>query len=389
MLKLPEIENCIEFAKACGATNILEVPIVPHKTSRIFQCHANCKASPILGYYIVEDSHGILHAMKHSVLLKDSEIIDITPTIDDTTYKIFMYGITKYDEEHLTYAENSVFINNYKEETEMMYYVYALIDPRDNLPFYIGKGKDNRCLSHFTETALSKEGNNRKTAKIRKLNSLGFDPMVEFYAQNIEDEDLAYQIESHFIKKLGRIGYDERGILTNICENNNPPNHKGKTYDEIYGANAETQRKTRHDLQLAAGGWFKGHTHSEESKKVISEKTSGKNNPRYGVKLKGTSTASKIGDANRGKKHYSRAKLCYIEGLDIFIFTNDLKDYCIKNGYSHATFCMQLNGGRSWPKYGKNFGLLIRYATGTEISSYTTGGISKDVNEEEFTGFQL
>jgi len=25
----------------------------------------------------------------------------------------------------------------------------------------------------------------------------------------------------------------------------------------------------------------------------------------------------------------------------------------------------------------------------TEISSYTTGGISKDVNEEEFTGFQL
>ena len=29
-----------------------------------------------------------------------------------------------------------------------MYYVYALIDPRNNKPFYIGKGKDNRAESH-------------------------------------------------------------------------------------------------------------------------------------------------------------------------------------------------------------------------------------------------
>lgn len=164
---------------------------------------------------------------------------------------------------------------------------------------------------------------------------------------------------------------------------------KVKSYEEIYGDNAETQRKNRHELQLAAGGWFKGHTHSDKSKKAISEKAKGKNNPRYGVKVKGTETARKIGDANRGKKHYGRAKLCYIEALDKFIFTNDLKDYCVKNGYSHATFTMQLTAGRGYPKRGMNLGLLIRYATETEISSYTTGGIDKDVDEEEFTGFEL
>jgi hypothetical protein len=30
-----------------------------------------------------------------------------------------------------------------------MYYVYELIDPRNNMPFYIGKGKGRRAKTHL------------------------------------------------------------------------------------------------------------------------------------------------------------------------------------------------------------------------------------------------
>lgn len=33
----------------------------------------------------------------------------------------------------------------------MQFYVYALIDPKTNKPFYIGKGKDDRIKQHFSE----------------------------------------------------------------------------------------------------------------------------------------------------------------------------------------------------------------------------------------------
>ena len=41
-------------------------------------------------------------------------------------------------------------INAFNQQTieSLAYYVYALIDPRDNRIFYIGKGKGNRIFQH-------------------------------------------------------------------------------------------------------------------------------------------------------------------------------------------------------------------------------------------------
>ncbi len=36
-----------------------------------------------------------------------------------------------------------------KTQEELKYYVYTLIDPRDNKIFYVGKGKGNRVFYHI------------------------------------------------------------------------------------------------------------------------------------------------------------------------------------------------------------------------------------------------
>jgi hypothetical protein len=38
------------------------------------------------------------------------------------------------------------------------YYVYLLVDPRNGLPFYVGKGKNNRCHAHQKEALEGRRG---------------------------------------------------------------------------------------------------------------------------------------------------------------------------------------------------------------------------------------
>jgi len=194
MLYVPEIEECISFAKDLGCSDIIEIPIEPREFDTPFTCHKNCEFNPVMGVYFAKDSNNILHAFKHSVLRLDDRLVDVTPTLDQRLYNIFAYG-ADIKHEHFTYIESTVFINK-EERTEMAYYVYGLIDPRDNQVFYIGKGKDNRALSHFIETLKPSRGR----------------PMIEFYAQNIDDEDLAQKIEASLCSKYG---IKNENIITN------------------------------------------------------------------------------------------------------------------------------------------------------------------------------
>jgi hypothetical protein len=60
-----------------------------------------------------------------------------------------------------------------------MYYVYELIDPRVNLPFYVGKGKDNRVYFHLSEKSRAKSDNQRKFNKIQKIRECGYEPEIK------------------------------------------------------------------------------------------------------------------------------------------------------------------------------------------------------------------
>lgn len=105
--------------------------------------------------------------------------------------------------------------------TTNIYYVYALIDPTTNTPFYIGKGKNDRCYSHLKETEESTE-NIYKFRKIRSIRSAGLEIIVRKLHTDL-DEETAYAIEEQLIELYGRKIEREDGILTNICASNRPP----------------------------------------------------------------------------------------------------------------------------------------------------------------------
>lgn len=95
-----------------------------------------------------------------------------------------------------------------------MYYIYAYIDPRTELPFYVGKGTGNRKFDHLKEQ-VGKTTNRDKLAIIIELASKNMRPKIIELESDITNEVMAYNREDYFILYYGRIGFEDGGILTN------------------------------------------------------------------------------------------------------------------------------------------------------------------------------
>lgn len=132
----------------------------------------------------------------------------------------------------------------------MRYYVYILLDPRasgkfDNpyseismKPFYVGKG-DSQCKSksvrhimHYTmaekNCPTSHKSNPQKHNTIRKLISLGYEPMFEVIFRS-DDEQQCFEVEKELITLYGKS--NSGGLLTNIADGG----AGGNTIDTIDG----------------------------------------------------------------------------------------------------------------------------------------------------------
>lgn len=162
------------------------------------------------------------------------------------------------------------------------YYVYVYMDSsiiynKKHLnyyfkyePFYIGKGCDLRYNIHLYEAKRSKNTNNHKINKIKKLLSENHDIIIEFIQTNLNEAE-AYDIESKYIIDIGRRDlntgplcnlYDKQGVMLS---------------PEI---EMIRQSKTKGHLN----GMY-GKTHSDEVKKLLSEMKKqlvGEKAPRYG-----------------------------------------------------------------------------------------------------------
>jgi group I intron endonuclease len=121
-----------------------------------------------------------------------------------------------------------------------------------------------------------------------------------------------------------------------------PPNHRGKTYEQIYGnkKKAEQQRLKRHLKQIQAGG-YGPVKHSAESKAKISKALAGKNNPMYG-KSQSEKTKRLIGKANKGrlvgdKNHNSKKWTLIAPDGTRHETVGNLRGKCLELGLNFAT----------------------------------------------------
>lgn len=137
------------------------------------------------------------------------------------------------------------------------FYVYGLFDPKEDFPFYIGKGTKNRMKEHLRENYS--HDNPHKRRKIEKVKRNGREPYAEKLYDNLTEEQ-AYMREWCLINL-----YYEK--LTNI-----------------------------------ATGYGVGFEHTARTRKIISEKMSGKGNPMYGKNRElSEEHKRKIGKSQKGK----------------------------------------------------------------------------------------
>lgn len=155
-----------------------------------------------------------------------------------------------------------------------MYYIYEYIDPRINLPFYIGKGKNNRKYNHINNQKESKHENSDKFQIIQDILSAGMSPIIREIESNIENEQEAYAREDYYILLHGRKDIDQNGILSNKTLHGHPPtpiwdDARKQQHSEWNASYWTTDKKMQH-RSIAKENAIKGGIASKGTVPVVS-----------------------------------------------------------------------------------------------------------------------
>jgi len=86
-----------------------------------------------------------------------------------------------------------MFDENTKEN--LQYYVYLLIDPENNEPFYVGKGQHNRVFSHINQEILEDNEN----LKYQEIQRIGAENLKHIIVRHGLNESTAFAIEASLI----------------------------------------------------------------------------------------------------------------------------------------------------------------------------------------------
>lgn len=98
-----------------------------------------------------------------------------------------------------------------KTKQALKHYVYILLDPCDNRPFYVGKGIDDRVFSHIACALTDSDITNAKYDKIREIIQSGKSVSHVIVRHGLSEIE-AFKIEASLIDTLNYCGI----LLSNI-----------------------------------------------------------------------------------------------------------------------------------------------------------------------------
>ncbi len=125
------------------------------------------------------------------------------------------------------------------------YYVYGLIDPRDNKLFYIGKGTGNRVFEHERESLSSPDSEKLKLKTISDIKAAGLDVTKIIINSNLTESE-AFAAEASLINAFNYIG-DMK--LTNIVAGHHSTEALSvEDFERIYGAKELSEEDIKHKI---------------------------------------------------------------------------------------------------------------------------------------------
>lgn len=125
------------------------------------------------------------------------------------------------------------------------FYVYALIDPRSNQIFYIGKGTGNRVFSHEAESGKSPKSEKAKLQRIQEIEGAGYDVKRLIVNWGLTEAE-AFASEATLINL---VNYMSPEVLTNAVAGHHV--HESLTVEDfelLYGAEPLAPEDIRHNI---------------------------------------------------------------------------------------------------------------------------------------------